>query len=220
MRQLLQRRFSRRGFWALWAQDRRRRRQRIEEPGEGGETPPLRPEAISVSTNSGPYPLIQWTDGSDNETGFEIWRRVDWGDWDQLDTVSADVTEYEDNSATLEQFQEYKVRAVNDAGESEFTESVGWPDVPEAPSNLSATEGDYTVQLSWDITGDLIHAVEIWRDEDYAGFSHYDTLSGGQTWYEDSYVTEGMYYQYQVRAMNGAGASEFSNAAEITPSYS
>lgn len=55
---------------------------------------------------------LSWTDNSSDELGFKIERANDsGGPWDQIDTVGADVTTYQDTGLTPNTTYYYRVRA-------------------------------------------------------------------------------------------------------------
>jgi len=60
-----------------------------------------------------------WQDQSDNESGFRIERRTDNNDWETIADVGAGVSQYIDTGLIASTSYDYRVRAVNAAGESE-----------------------------------------------------------------------------------------------------
>src|SRR5690606_29295706 len=69
-----------------------------------------------------------WTDASDNETGFEIWRRPQtgektYGPREMAGITQANATSFDDHGAEPNVLYQYKIRAVSDAGRSEYTPS-------------------------------------------------------------------------------------------------
>ncbi|NBD35930.1 MAG: DUF11 domain-containing protein, partial [Chloroflexi bacterium] len=67
---------------------------------------------------------LSWTDNSDNEDGFQIERSPDESAWEQIGTVAADVTTYEDTGLIPGTIHHYRVHAYNDAGASSPTSVV------------------------------------------------------------------------------------------------
>jgi|TARA_A100001391_G_scaffold85268_1_gene55809 hypothetical protein len=79
---------------------------------------------------------LEWQDNSDNEDGFEIWRRVNEGEWLLIGATNIDVTTFVDGVIPIGSVLSYRVRAWNQFGESGYTNivSIGtYP--PAAPSN-------------------------------------------------------------------------------------
>jgi hypothetical protein len=89
----------------------------------GGLPPaPFRLAAIS----SGPGPIqVQWNEDADNENGFELERSLDRQNWSLLASaangLTRNVREYLDATAVVGQRYYYRVRAVNHAGHSAFS---------------------------------------------------------------------------------------------------
>ncbi len=82
---------------------------------------PAAPSGLSAIINAGPVVHLTWTDNANNETGFQIYRRINGGTFQLLATVGANVTFY-DNAPVAHGFTyEYEVRAYNAAGYSAFT---------------------------------------------------------------------------------------------------
>jgi len=81
---------------------------------------------------------LEWQDNSDNEDGFEIWRRVNEGEWLLIGGTTTDVSTFVDGLIPIGAVLSYRVRAWNQFGESGYTNivSIGtYP--PAAPSNAS-----------------------------------------------------------------------------------
>lgn len=54
---------------------------------------------------------IEWSDNSDNETGFEIDKKTDGGAWADLTTTAANATSHEDSSVSDDHTYQYRIRA-------------------------------------------------------------------------------------------------------------
>ena len=81
---------------------------------------------------------LEWQDNSDNEDGFEVWRRVNEGEWLLIGATSVNISTFVDGVIPIGRVLSYRVRAWNQFGESGYTNivSVGtYP--PAAPSNAS-----------------------------------------------------------------------------------
>jgi len=79
---------------------------------------------------------LEWQDNSDNEDGFEIWRRVNEGEWLLIGATNIDISTFVDSVIPVGAVLSYRVRAWNQFGESGYTNivSIGtYP--PAAPSN-------------------------------------------------------------------------------------
>ena len=93
--------------------------------------------------------------------------------------------------------------------------------VPAAPTGLTATpiaDSDSMVQLSWTNTSGFAQNVEVQRKTGAGGtYQQIALLSGSATSYTDINLDAGTQYFYQVRAIDLAGSSAFSNEANATP---
>lgn len=71
---------------------------------------------------------LSWTDNSDNENGFRVYRSTTLSptfpdDYSQIDSLAADTTTYDDTSPPEDTDLTYAVTAFNDAGESDASVS-------------------------------------------------------------------------------------------------
>lgn len=102
--------------------------------GDAGdpEQPPAAPAGLGARILASGAVELDWTDGSDNELGFRIERAAASGAWTTLITVGAGVQVHQDLAATLGQGYDYRVTAVNLAGESaSITTSIALPSLAE-----------------------------------------------------------------------------------------
>jgi hypothetical protein len=94
--------------------------------GAGGEGAlPLAPEGLTGTTVSESEIALNWTDQSDNETGFEIMRAV--GDemaWETAAVTGPGSETYNDQSLSKGKLYHYMVRAINTYGSSPLSESI------------------------------------------------------------------------------------------------
>ena len=85
-----------------------------------GGTPDAPSNLVATAVSSTRINLA-WRDNSNNETKFQIWRKVAGGTFSNLVTVNANVTSYADMGLTPATTYKYKVRAKNTAGYSPFS---------------------------------------------------------------------------------------------------
>jgi predicted phage tail protein len=120
-----------------------------------GPQPPAPPEALEANFEDGPMVQLQWTDLSNDETGFVIQRSTDGTTFSDLASVGADVVDYADTAVFGAFTYTYRVAAVNANGTSAYAVSNAVavpPDVtpPAAPSNLAASNIAATsLTLAW-----------------------------------------------------------------------
>jgi predicted esterase len=89
--------------------------------------------------------------------------------------------------------------------------------LPEAPSDLvvSIAAPGPTVKLAWLDNASNELSFEVFRSTNNVDFSKIATLSMDATTYNDAQFSSGVTYYYQVRAVNGIGASSYSNTVSI-----
>jgi YVTN family beta-propeller protein len=86
-----------------------------------GGTVPEAPSNIIATAVSTSQIDLSWTDNSDDEFGFKIERKRYGETFSQIDTVSANVTSYSDTELSTYSTYYYRVRAYNNAGNSNYS---------------------------------------------------------------------------------------------------
>jgi Domain of unknown function (DUF1929)/Glyoxal oxidase N-terminus/Fibronectin type III domain len=95
-------------------------------------TPTPTPTATPTPTPEGPTNLtaaavsrsqinLAWTDNSNNETGFKVYRRKNGRSFRQIATVGANVSTYSDTGLHRSTTYTYRVRAYNGGGNSDYS---------------------------------------------------------------------------------------------------
>lgn len=107
-------------------------------------TPPASMSASALSSNS---IKVSWTDNSNNETGFNLYKYVG-GNWSKIATLSANVTSYTDTGLQPGTYY-YAVEAYNSVGASWTTVSNGYVSVTlTASSSTNANSNTGTTGSS------------------------------------------------------------------------
>ncbi len=187
----------------------------IVTQGSGDTENPSDPSLLSATPTSGTRVDLSWTGSADNTavTNYDIFRNG------SLLTTVGNVTTYADTSAVNATTYDYKVRAVDGAGNrSGFsnTASATTPDTqnPTPPTQLNASSVSSTqVDLTWTAGTDNVGVTnyEIYRDATLL------TTLGAVTSYTDSSVSPSTTYAYQLKAVDAAGNhSGFSNSSSAT----
>jgi len=105
-------------------------------------TPPSAPSNLSAAPASSNQINLNWTDNSNNETGFLVERSPNGTTFTQIASLGANVVSYASTGLTPLTTYYFRVRATNSAGNSNYSNTVsamtlaGMP--PPAPSNLTA----------------------------------------------------------------------------------
>ncbi len=93
---------------------------------------------------------LQWTDNSNNETGFYIQRKGTNNIFETIDSSGANTTSYTDNLSQTDTFT-YRVIAHNTASVSDYSNesSIVVTDLPVEISSFTASVGNNYVLLKW-----------------------------------------------------------------------
>ncbi|WMN06651.1 fibronectin type III domain-containing protein [Marivirga arenosa] len=113
---------------------------------------------------------------------------------------------------------QYRVRSYNDAGLSDYSNTivVTTLDVlPAAPSDLTAEYSNNQIVLDWIDNADNEDEYVIERKLGQNEFEVIATLDANQTTYSDELISEGEDISYKVMAVNSIGSSEYSNVALV-----
>ena len=233
-------------------------RARFDEGGSGPWSQPVHtlvastptpPDAPTGLTNGFVFHdsvTLTWDDPDDDSiTGYKILRRtIDEQEADEFSTIEANTgsqsTTYTDSSVDAETEYAYHIRAINDDGESEPSNTLNVttpeepevevvdPDPPAAPTGLSASALQPTiVVLDWDDTNDEnVDGYQILR-RNQDGKEHGDgngptefsliveDTESTDTSHRDSSATEETLYEYQVKARWGSLLSDASNTVQV-----
>ncbi|MFT3788022.1 MAG: PA14 domain-containing protein [Tepidisphaeraceae bacterium] len=98
----------------------------VTTPGGTGGVPAA-PSGVTlqlVSTSAGPNVRVNWTDNSNNETGFRIQRRYAGWIWEDLANVGANTATYLDTTSIGGVVYEYRVLALGSSGNSPTSAGV------------------------------------------------------------------------------------------------
>jgi fibronectin type 3 domain-containing protein len=86
---------------------------------------PTAPSGLIATAISQTRIDLEWTDNSDDETGFRIERSLNGTSlWMHIATVDADETSYSDTDLACGTEYYYQVCAVNDNGNSDYTDAA------------------------------------------------------------------------------------------------
>ncbi len=181
--------------------------------------PPSIPSGLTASAISGTRIDLSWSDVS-GETGYKIERSLDGIVFTPLTTVAADQTTFSDLTVSPNTQYFYRVRAANDAGDSDasLVANATTPMVaPAAPSGLAAVAGPgLIVNLTWTDGSNNEDGFRIERSTDNVNFAQIVGVFSNKTTYADTSVVAGQQYYYRVIAYNNAGLSPASNVATAT----
>lgn len=186
---------------------------------------PDAPSGLSLTVLSAVSIRLNWTDNSDNEFQFNIYRARSASDtFERLPLSAAEgATSFTDIGLQSSTTYYYKVSAENNNGESALTSAVSAttsvaPAIPTAPSNLTATTvSSVQINLEWDDNSANETGFQIFRSS-ISGGPHtlIDEVGAGETSYNDLDVAPNTTNYYEVKAFNTGGVSAASNEASAT----
>ncbi len=180
------------------------------------------PGTLSSSCADGKNIQLAWSDLTDNETGFEIWRKTGSNPvWELYETMGRNATFFVDQNISLQDTFTYKVRAkVNDNSVySAFTnETTVWSTTISAPTDLTyVVIGNTEIKLTWKDTSMSEAGYRVERKQGLSGewntvaYLEADTIS-----YNDKWVNNTDVYFYRIKVYDRSNSINYSN--EITVS--
>ena len=183
-------------------------------------TRPAAPSNLTASAASASQINLAWRDNANNETGFKIERKTGSGGWNQIATVGANATAYQNTGLSASTTYYYRVRANNAAGDSSYSNEAGATTAgtrPAAPSNLTASAASASqINLAWRDNANNETGFKIERKAGSGSWNQIATVSANATTYQNTGLSAGTTYYYRVRANNAAGDSSYSNEAGAT----
>ncbi len=186
-------------------------------------TIPRPPSNLTATASSSSQINLAWTDNASDETGFEIERSNDGTNFAKIADVGANTTTYSNTGLTASTRYWYRLRAINSAGASSYTNiadaTTQAPPVtiPRPPSNLTATASSSSqINLAWTDNASDETGFEIERSNDGTNFAKIADVGANTTTYSNTGLTASTRYWYRLRAINSAGASSYTNIADAT----
>jgi hypothetical protein len=163
---------------------------------------------------------LAWDDLSTGETGFELEKAVGAaGSFSLLTQPVADAVSYNDSNVTAETLYRYRIRAVNSAGASGYSNTLSVGTAPPPPTGLTASAlAARSVQLTWadNSVAETGFEVERGTGSPGANFVAINTAAPNATSYRDDTASPETTYSYRVRAAGAAGKSTYSSEASVT----
>lgn len=186
---------------------------------------PSAPSGLGASVTAPTTITLNWTDTSNNESGFRIERctGATCTDFASLATVGANTTQYVNDFLGSNVTYRYRVKAYNGDGDSAYsniaaatTPAAGPP--PAAPSGLTATGGVRQITLQWadNSNNETGFSIERCQGSPCSNFSVFATVGANVTSFVDTTARKNRSLTYRVRATGAAGNSGYSNTVSAT----
>lgn len=188
----------------------------------GGPALPPAPTDLAATAASDTAIDLAWEAGGDGAATFAVERGEDAVTFAEIDTTAGDTTEYSDTGLDPETEYTYRVRALNQAGYSAYSDTDSATTemaAPAAPTGLAATAtSDTTIDLDWaaGVGGGPVEEYAVERGLDGVAFVEIDTTDDTTTAYGDTGLTPETEYFYRVRARNADAASAYSATDSAT----
>jgi len=164
---------------------------------------------------------LLWDDNSNNENGFELWRKDGSGIYRKIKTLSPNTISTDDTGLSAFTDYFYMVRAYNDSGPSDFSNEVSTSNVSGGPWNLQAEAiGSSVIHLAWtDFAVNELGFIIERTDPFTTNFSRIAIVPRGSTEYYDNTVSPSTGYRYRVAYYTSSSVSGYSNEVSISTYY-
>ncbi len=177
------------------------------------------PTGLEASSNVPGRVVLTWRDNSSNENAFVIERKLAGFNYQQVATVSANATSYEEDELSTfpvhpGETYYYRVRAVNKNAQSDCSNEVSvtvnndYPVIP--PCNLKAeTDVSGDVKLTWMDRSNNETKFVLERMKAGGNYQPIVELPPDTTEYLDQSIQldKGVRYDYRIMAVNNVGAA-------------
>jgi uncharacterized delta-60 repeat protein len=182
---------------------------------------PDAPQEFAFRPVSGDDLIIEWHDNTDAEDGYEIERlNEDTQLFEPIEQTSSNYTALVDSSANATSSTNYRIRAFNAAGNSDYVyiKEYDFPEPPIAPTNLTLLLANDKITVSWtdasiNETGFILQKSLL----NTSSFTQLAQLGPNGNVYEDNQFEPGQLIYYQVAAINDGGSSDFTQASIAIP---
>ncbi|MCE7059973.1 fibronectin type III domain-containing protein [Dyadobacter sp. CY343] len=180
------------------------------------QVPPAAPTALSGVSVSQTQINLSWTDASDNETGFEVERSLNGITYLKIAAVSTSVTTFQNTGLVTNTLYYYRVRAVNAAGASAYsnvgsfrTQNIPAPNQPVNFTAVPTSPG--LIQLRWAaVTGNATETIIERTKASDENFVEIGRVPVATLQFEDREELETVDYFYRIKAVNAGGSSPYS----------
>ncbi len=177
---------------------------------------PSRPTDLQIQYD-GTMVGLTWVDNSTNETGFQLFQKIDNGEFGLLYQTPPDTVMYSFAAPGLDHDYAYQVIAISDNYYSDSSNIVTLSLIrPDAPANLSFTYDKDTeiTTLTWEVTDNRAINFIVFESLDGQQFNALDTLAATTLSYQRNTPEATIYYFYVV-AKNDIGLSDPSATVEV-----
>jgi hypothetical protein len=182
-------------------------------------TVPAAPGTLTATAASTTSIDLEWADVP-HDTGYEVERSPNGSNgWVQIATRSANVVTYTDTGLTQNTTYYYRVRATGTVGTGNYSDvasATTLPQVPSAPSGLTATQIGMSAnaKLEWTDNASDEDGFKIESSPDGSAWTEIDTNAADDIDYNANSADN---FYFRVRAYNANGNSAYSNVVHYVP---
>lgn len=180
---------------------------------------PAAPMDFIATARSDSAIVLEWTDNSNNEDGFNIEFSKDGSTFDWYDDVIANSTDYTFKDLRPNTQYWFKVNAYNKEGATYASNTAtattmeSPTSVPADPTGLAAAAiGDLTILITWTDNSTVEEGYILeWSPDGLTRWETLIKLGPNADTYKKGGLKEGVRYYFRVKAYNKAGDSAYSN---------
>jgi len=174
------------------------------------------PSDLTLTVPSDTEIELNWTSGSTNEDGFNIYISSNGTDFSLFDTSTTNT--FSATGLTEASRYYFKVTAFKGIVESNYTNTENSYTLPVPPSNLTLIAvGSTEIDLSFTVNSSNRDGHSIERSVDDINYAEIATVSGATATYNDTGLTASTLYYYRVRAYKSTSFSDYTfNASYST----
>jgi hypothetical protein len=186
---------------------------------------PIKPEIFIIANIDFNSVELAWSDNSNDENGFQLQRADTSLVFDVIEYLDPNITMYSDSfNLQPSTYYYYRLRAFNEFGYSDFTDTIeaftpplDSSFLPMPPQSLSASPANQVSILSWSDNANNESAFIVKRaDFPSEEFSELSRTAKNSTSFSDTSVQEGNVYYYVVSAINPYGESANSDKIRVS----
>ena len=177
------------------------------------------PTAGSAAPISNTEIDLAWSDSSNNEDGYKVYRSVSQaGPFSEIADLPANTSSYSDAGLNFDTTYFYEIKGYNSDDISQATStSATTSNALSDPSSFTASPSTFdSIDLSWTDTADNEDGYIVARSTDNITFTDIKTTLANESSFTDTALSPETTYYYQLRAFNTDEISNIVNASAAT----
>lgn len=174
------------------------------------------PANLRLTPSSGERILVRWNPGTGFVHTWELERRAEAGSFLPFVKLGADTLQFVDSTVVDGRRWEYRARARNSYGPSEWSAPVAAVAPLNPPEDVTITLNDLEIGLGWTERSLSEEGVVVERASGNGAFVPLITLPVNASGYIDAPLAERTRYRYRVQTVRGVIASAYTPVVEAT----